>query len=47
MNQLTINNTVIEIFIGDIINADYDAIAMLTTMQLPFLQIADFCLVVP
>ena len=34
MNQLTINNTVIEIFVGDIINADYDAIAVPTNSRL-------------
>ena len=34
MNQLTINNTVIEIFVGDIINADYDAIAIPTNSRL-------------
>lgn len=34
MNQLTINNTVIEIFVGSIINADYDAIAIPTNSRL-------------
>jgi len=34
MNQLTINNTVIEIFVGDLINADYDAIAVPTNSRL-------------
>jgi len=34
MNQLTINNTIIEIFVGDIINADYDAIVIPTNSRL-------------
>jgi len=34
MNQFTINGTVIEIFVGDLINADYDAIAIPTNSRL-------------
>ncbi len=34
MNQLTINNTVIEVFIGDISNADYNAIVIPTNSRL-------------
>ncbi|GAG64433.1 unnamed protein product, partial [marine sediment metagenome] len=30
MNQITINNAVIEIFIGDLFNAQYDAIVIPT-----------------
>jgi O-acetyl-ADP-ribose deacetylase (regulator of RNase III) len=34
MNQITINNTVVEIFIGDLVNAQYDAIAIPTNSRL-------------
>jgi len=34
MNQITINNAVIEIFIGDLINAQYDAIVIPTNSRL-------------
>ena len=34
MNQITINNVVIEIFVGDLINAQYDAIVIPTNSRL-------------
>ena len=34
MNQITINNAVIEIFVGDLINAQYDAIVIPTNSRL-------------
>ena len=34
MNQITINNVVIEIFVGDIINAQYDAVVIPTNSRL-------------
>ena len=34
MNQLTINNAVIEIYVGDLINAQYDAIVIPTNSRL-------------
>jgi O-acetyl-ADP-ribose deacetylase (regulator of RNase III) len=34
MNQITINNAVIEIFVGDLINAQYDAITIPTNSRL-------------
>jgi len=34
MNQITINNAVIEIYIGDLINAQYDAIVIPTNSRL-------------
>lgn len=34
MNQITINNTVIEIFVGNLVDAQYDAIAIPTNSRL-------------
>jgi O-acetyl-ADP-ribose deacetylase (regulator of RNase III) len=34
MNQITIKNAVIEIFVGDLINAQYDAIVIPTNSRL-------------
>jgi len=34
MNQITINNTVIEIFVGDLINSQYDALVIPTNSRL-------------
>jgi len=34
MNQITINNTVLEIFVGDLVNAQYDAIVIPTNSRL-------------
>ena len=34
MNQLTINNVVIELFVGDLVNAQYDAITIPTNSRL-------------
>lgn len=34
MNQITINNAVIEIFVGDLVNAQYDAIVIPTNSRL-------------
>ncbi len=34
MNQITINNAVIEIFVGDLVSAQYDAIAIPTNSRL-------------
>ena len=34
MNQITINNAVIEIFVGDLFNAQYDAIVIPTNSRL-------------
>ena len=34
MNQLTIKNTIVELFIGDLIKAEYDAIAIPTNSRL-------------
>ncbi len=34
MNQITINNTIIELFVGDLVSAQYDAIAIPTNSRL-------------
>ena len=34
MNQLTINNTIVELFIGELINTEYDAIVLESNSRL-------------